>query len=221
MHPVVPVLLVALSHCMGDPAQIPPFLLEVPGEFGQIRPKTREGTPGQQVFPSLAKCSVSVQLAVLTRGSSLPGSPEVVGQGGSELGQKLGRERGRSALQPAGRRFARAAPGSLTPLPVPAAARTPGGDPSPWRPAATASEGGNWPEPEVAFRPPFWPEALTCLGGPETAPEPAPAGPADARERCQPGLRPEPDEAPPPPPPHAPAPPTPRRSPHLSPSGRA
>ena len=51
MHPVVPVPLVALSHCVGDLAQIPPFLLEVPGEFGQIRPKTREGTPGQQVFP--------------------------------------------------------------------------------------------------------------------------------------------------------------------------
>lgn len=41
MHLAAPVLLVALSHCMGDPAQIPPFLLEVPGEFGQIRPKTR------------------------------------------------------------------------------------------------------------------------------------------------------------------------------------
>lgn len=89
MHPVVPVPLVALSHCVGDLAQIPPF--QVPGRAWADTPQDEGGNPGSAAFLTLAECSVSVQLAVLTRGSSLPGSPEVVGQGRSELGQKMGR----------------------------------------------------------------------------------------------------------------------------------
>ena len=36
-------------------------------------PQDEGGNPGSVGFPTLAECSVSVQLAVLTRGSSLPG----------------------------------------------------------------------------------------------------------------------------------------------------
>lgn len=44
MHPVVPVPLVALSHCVGDLAQIPPF--QVPGRAWADTPQDEGGNPG-------------------------------------------------------------------------------------------------------------------------------------------------------------------------------
>lgn len=199
MHPVVPVLLVALSHCMGIQAQIPPFLLEVPGRVWADTPKTREGTPGQQVFPSLAKCSVSwCSWQCGTPGLLLTWESGSCRTGRIRARAEIREERGGAPCSRQAGDSGPGGPGILTPLPVPAAARTPGGDSFSVAPGRHSKRGrklaGARSRLPTAL---FWPEALTRLGGPETAPEPAPAGPRDARScRASRGSARSPDEAP-------------------------